>query len=76
MEFNREVREDGIAYNLNKKGEAFLIYNDPKGMLIKIKREGQGALPVSLSCDFTTFERASTEVERYLFASTKKPKKS
>lgn len=77
MDFNREVREDGggIAYNLDRKGEAFLIYNDPHGVLIKIKREGSGALPHSLSCDFTTFEKASTAVEAYLYANKNPVKK-
>lgn len=72
MEFNTERREDGIAYNLDRKGEAFVIYNDPKGMLIKIRREGKGALPLSFTGDFTTFEKAQTTVEKYLFEATRK----
>lgn len=74
MEYKIEVREDGggIVYHLDKKGQAFVVYNDPKGMLIKIKREGSGNMPVSLTGDFTTFEKAQQAVEKYLFEATPK----
>jgi len=74
VEFNIEQRENGggIAYHLDKKGEAIVIYNDPTGMLIKVKREGAGTLPIALTGYFTTFEKAKTEVERYLYESSPK----
>ncbi|HID36713.1 MAG TPA: hypothetical protein EYP39_04970 [Ghiorsea sp.] len=62
---------DGIEYT-TKSGVKYIIYNDPDGMLIKVRIERSdgvkaGSMPVSLGSNFTTFERAQTEVERYLF---------
>lgn len=78
--FKPTFREDGggIEYRFGKNdSQAFVVYNDPNGMLIKVRREGNASnsIPVALQSPFTTFERAGSEVERYLYSTLTATKK-
>ena len=73
MEFNPIFREDGggLEYT-TKTGVKYVIFNDPQGMLMRVRSEGKngkqnGTLPVSLSGLFTSFDAAKKAVEKYIF---------